>query len=82
MKRRNKFINPIDFGVFKLIFLFSLIFLMAMKQPSYGYDLDKQKNILVLNSYNEDMDWTRGLTEGIINSIRHTDRNIFVSQIK
>ena len=64
-----------------MIAVFASLFLFLFLFPVYSnaYDVKAQKNILVLNSYNEDMDWTRGLTAGIIETIRTANDNYFVS---
>ncbi len=62
-----------------VLFIIPVLLLLLLPINSSAYNMKEQKNILVLNSYNEDMDWTRGLTAGITDKVRQNEDNIFLS---
>ena len=67
----------VEKNVIIMIFVFLLFFVL----PDYSnaYNLKTQKNILILHSYNEEQDWTRGLTAGLVETIREANDNYFIS---
>ena len=67
----------VEKNVIIMIFVFLLVFVL----PDYSnaYNLKTQKNILILHSYNEEQDWTRGLTAGLVETIREANDNYFIS---
>lgn len=67
-----KFCRNIFLAVITLSILFSV------SEYIYAYDIPEQKNILLLHSYNEGLEWTSELNSGIIDTIGKSNDNCII----
>lgn len=66
-KRRKQIIT--------VLFAELLLFIMSLPHPAYAQE-QNEKQILILNSYHQGLIWTEEETNGVINTIRSTGKNL------
>lgn len=58
---------------------FAFIFIcLKLTNPVYADEIKEQKNVLVINSYNQGLKWTEDETKGIIDGLKNSTDNISV----
>lgn len=63
----------------KRIFVVSIMcifFCVSFMNCVYANDNDKQKNVLIINSYHQGFTWSKDVTDGIIDTFKKSDYNV------